>query len=83
MRTNQKNEEYYEYTTLKDILMELENSIYYPNVTSSYNNELYLAYSSKGDNSSYYKLLNAQARLLDEDEDGSGSESDEEAVENT
>lgn len=36
MLSNQKDKQYYEYTTLKDILIELENMIYNPNIGSSY-----------------------------------------------
>jgi ubiquitin-protein ligase len=75
LKANQE-EEYYEYTTLKDIMEELEHSIYFPNITSSYNNELYLAYGHQGDNGHYHKLLNAQARLLPPAEESESSGED-------
>lgn len=78
MKTNQSNQEYYEYTTLRDILVELEDTLYSPNVTSSYNNQLYTAYQSAGNNQQYLQLLNAQARLMEPSQSDSDSDSDEE-----
>jgi len=65
MGTNHSKLEYYDNTTLKEILIELENMIYYPNIESSFNSEIFAAYNEKGANSLYYQLLNAQAKLLE------------------
>lgn len=42
--------------------------IYSPNIESSFNSELYAAYNEKDGNSSYYQLLNAQAKMLEMNE---------------
>lgn len=77
MKTNQKTEEYFEYTTLADILVELEDALYNPNITSSYNNQLYSVYQPQGPNQEYFKLLNAQAKQLEEPLSDSDSAEDE------
>lgn len=65
MLLNQKNKQYYKYTTLKDILVELENTIYNPNISSSYQGLLFSCYNNQGDNSEYFKRLNLQAKYLE------------------
>lgn len=77
MKSNQKTEEYFEYTSLADILVELEDALYNPNITSSYNNHLYSVYDPKGPNQQYYKLLNAQAKQLEQSLSDSDSAEEE------
>ena len=87
MLLNQKDKQYYGQTVLKELLLELQKTIYDPNILSAYQNPLIDAYKNRQESDTYNTILNEQAKLLPNNdlysEDGQSSDEDSDSSDNS
>lgn len=87
MLLNQRDKQYYGQTVLKELLFELQKTIYFPNIQSAYQNALNDAYRIREESDQYNIILNEQANLLPKNDlyskNGESSDEDSDSSDNS